>query len=198
MEMNKINEILRKYSHGEADLEETNAALEEAGASFHLDPDRNRITEEEMDSTITGEKPEQASGFGLLDTGTGTLDKVKVKDGVLEFAVNQVREDGSTNMTAFVLIGGKRYEVKGDRLAEVTPYKPPEVQKIPKTPDMRRRPDLAGQVVTQHTRSGDFDVHYDELGYAGRATRAGWKPAEDPSAKPGHEPESGKCEGSAE
>lgn len=183
MEMSKINEILLKYSHGEADLEETNEALKEAGASFHLDPDRNRITEEEMDITIVGDAPEQANGFGLLDTGTGTLDKVKVKEGVLEFAVNQVKPDGSTNMAAFVLIGGRRYEVKGDRLAEVTPYEPPKREKPPRTPDMRRRTDLAGQVVTQHTLSGDFDVTYDELGYAVKATRAGWKPKEDEGGK---------------
>ena len=37
---------------------------------------------------------------------------------------------------------------------------------LPKTPDMRRRPDLAGQVVRQHTRAGDFDVTYTDAGYA--------------------------------
>ena len=42
---------------------------------------------------------------------------------------------------------------------------------LPKTPDMRRRPDLAGLVVRQHTTSGDFDVHYDEDGYAAKSVR---------------------------
>ena len=37
---------------------------------------------------------------------------------------------------------------------------------LPKTADMRRRPDLAGQVVRQHTRAGDFDVTYTDAGYA--------------------------------
>ena len=34
-----INEIIKKYSDGKATLEETNKALKEAGANFHLDPD---------------------------------------------------------------------------------------------------------------------------------------------------------------
>lgn len=46
-----------------------------------------------------------------------------------------------------------------------------EGKPLPKTPDMRRRPDLAGQVVRQHTRTGDFDVTYDADGYAVKARR---------------------------
>ena len=41
-----------------------------------------------------------------------------------------------------------------------------EAKPLPKMPDMRRRPDLAGQVVRQHTRAGDFDVTYTDAGYA--------------------------------
>ena len=41
-----------------------------------------------------------------------------------------------------------------------------EAKPLTKTPDMRRRPDLAGQVVRQHTRTGDFDVTYTDAGYA--------------------------------
>ena len=46
-----------------------------------------------------------------------------------------------------------------------------EAKPLTKTPDMRRRPDLAGQVVRQHTRTGDFDVTYDADGYAVKARR---------------------------
>lgn len=103
----EINDIIHKYTAGEASLEETNAALKEAGASFHLDPEKHVI------------RPEEAGRFGLLDTGTGSLDKVQVIGGRLAGgAVNQVLEDGSTNMLAYVLIGGKRYEVKGDALVD--------------------------------------------------------------------------------
>ena len=46
-----------------------------------------------------------------------------------------------------------------------------EAKPLPKTPDMRRRKDLAGQVVRQMTRSGPFDVTYDADGYAVKAHR---------------------------
>lgn len=41
----------------------------------------------------------------------------------------------------------------------------------PKTPDMRRRTDLKGQVVIQRVVSGHFAVFYDEDGYAVKARR---------------------------
>lgn len=46
-----------------------------------------------------------------------------------------------------------------------------EAKPLPKTPDMRRRKELAGQVVRQMTRSGPFDVTYDADGYAVKARR---------------------------
>jgi len=173
MEINQINDILDEYTAGGTSVEEANEALKEAGASFHLDPQRNELTEEELNATAAGETPEEADGFGLLDTGTGTLDKVRVTDGRLEYAVNQVQADGSTNMHAVVLIGGKRYEVRGDKLAEAAPQEPVKREKLPKTPDLRRRSDLAGREAVQCTLSGEFRVSYDADGYAVRAVRAG-------------------------
>ncbi len=170
--MADINEILREYTSGEADLEDTNAALTEAGASFRLDPEKNRLTEAELDATVTGDVPEDATGWGLLDTGTGTMDKVQVTDGALGYAVNQVNADGSTNMAAYVLIGGERYEVFGDRLGEVRPREPVKRRKVPNKPDLRRRSDLARQEVMQHTRAGDYLVSYDADGYAVKAVKA--------------------------
>ncbi len=170
--MNLINDILGKYTSGAADLEETNAALREAGASLWLDPEQNTLTEEDLAVTITGETPEEVNGWGLLDCGVGMPDKVKVVGGKLEYAVNQVMEDGSTNMAAYVSIGGKRYEVKGDKLAEITPREPVIREKLPKTPDLRRRSDLAEKEVVQHTLHGDFLVSYDEFGYAVKAVKA--------------------------
>ena len=46
-----------------------------------------------------------------------------------------------------------------------------EANPLPKTPDMHRRKDLAGQVVRQKTKSGPFDVTYDADGYAVKASR---------------------------
>lgn len=117
--MKSTHEIIRDYTAGEKDVEETNAALKERGAGFHLDPARNEITEEEQRVTVVGYYPEQANGYGLLDTGTGSLDKVQVRGGKLNYAVNEVLPGGKVNMDAFVFICGRTYRVLGDALAEL-------------------------------------------------------------------------------
>lgn len=92
-------EIILAYTAGEKTLEETNAALSANGAGYHLNPEKNVIHPDEVDR------------FGLLDTGTGSLDKVEIKDGkVLGFE--------SGNMVADVLFNGKTYRVQGDTLVE--------------------------------------------------------------------------------
>ena len=95
----KATEILRKYTRGEATLTETNAALKECRAGFHLDPQRNYIS------------PAEKEIFGLLDTGTGSLDKVRVNGGHL---VNCDCGD----MAAFCHFNGKTYRVHGAALGE--------------------------------------------------------------------------------
>ena len=167
--MNDINEILRGYTAGEADLETTNAALRKAGAGFHLEPGRNELTEEDRRQTTVGYYPEQASGYGLLDTGTGSMEKVHVVNGRLDHAVNQVQPDGGTNMAAYVIICGRTYEVFGDALGEVREAEP--APKAQKEVDLRRRTDLANQQVEQTCRQGRFLVTYDADGYAVKARR---------------------------
>ena len=66
-----MNEIINDYITGEKTLEEANDALVSIGAGVKLDPERNTI------------KPGEEADFGLLDTGTGTLDKVKIFGGRL-------------------------------------------------------------------------------------------------------------------
>lgn len=171
--MKTINEILKKYTTGEADLEETNAALAGAGAGYHLEPGRNEITEENRQETFVGYYPRQANGWGLLDTGTGTLDKVSVTCGQLDAPVNAVREDGSTNMPAYLNICGRVYEVLGDRLAEVRERPRQTAPVLPEKADLRRRRDLAGQMADQRTRSGTYRVTYDLQGYAIRSVKQG-------------------------
>ena len=46
-----------------------------------------------------------------------------------------------------------------------------EAEVLPKTPDMRRRKELAGREVRQKTKTGVYDVTYDEDGYAVTAKR---------------------------
>lgn len=109
---NDITDILFKYTTGEATLEETNEALKEAEAGFRLEPGKNEITPEEAAQTVTGETPEEVTGYGLLDTGTGSMEKVKIVNGKLGDAINQVNPDGTTNMLAFVIIGHKTYSLR--------------------------------------------------------------------------------------
>ena len=96
----KSTDILRKYTDGQISLQEANAALKECRAGFHLDPQRNYIHPGEKDL------------YGLLDTGTGTLDKVRVRDGKLSNADCGARPATCT-------YNGKRYRVHGDELGEV-------------------------------------------------------------------------------
>ena len=154
--MSKVNEIIAKYTDGKATLEEANGALKEVNAGFHLDPLRNTFTGEELLKT-KADTAETANGFGLLDSGTGTLDKVEVRNGEL------VNCDMGESY-ALVIIAGHTYQVKGNVLVQPEPAQ--ETESIPARPDMRRRKDLAGQVVRQHTRTGDFDVTYTDAGYA--------------------------------
>ena len=154
--MSKVNEIIAKYTDGKATLEETNGALKEVNAGFHLDPLRNTFTGEELLKT-KADTAETANGFGLLDSGTGTLDKVEVRNGEL------VNCDMGESY-ALVIIAGKTFHVNGKKLVETEPSQ--DTATIPARPDMRRRKDLAGQVVRQTTKAGVYDVTYNEDGYA--------------------------------
>lgn len=109
--MSKVREIIGSYTAGDTTLENTNRALENAGAGFHLAPGRSELTEEEKRVTTVGYYPEQANGFGLLDTGTGSLDKAQVRNGVL------VNCDCG-EMHALFSIAGKTYRVRGRTLTE--------------------------------------------------------------------------------
>ena len=162
--MSNLNEIMEKYTAGEITAEEANAQLAAAEVGFRLEPGKNALTEEEMRATTIGHFPDQANGYGLLDSGTGTLDKVRVKDGRL------VNCDMGESY-ALLIIAGRTYRVKGTVLVEPEPEPEQEAPAIPARPNMHRRKDLAGQVVRQKTKGGLYDVTYNEDGYAVKASR---------------------------
>ena len=93
---NELNGIINDYLTGEKTLEEANTALADIGAGVKLDPEKNTI------------RPGEQYAYGLLDTGTGTLDKVRVKGGRLVHSVG--------SMHARVFWQGQWYEVQGDAL----------------------------------------------------------------------------------
>ena len=108
---NEIDEILHKYTTGEITVYEVNHKLEEMGAILYLDPQKNVLSQSEIDETVVGDAPENATGMGLLDTGTGSLDKVFVQDGKLA-------DIDCGSMSALCIIGGKTYHVQGDTLMD--------------------------------------------------------------------------------
>lgn len=93
------------------------------------------------------------------------MEKYKAGEITVEEANEQLRQQGANfhleSMTDEERAAKKQRE---DELGFIPATE--EGKPLPKTADMRRRPDLAGQVVRQHTRAGDFDVTYTDAGYA--------------------------------
>ena len=102
-----IDNILKQWTDDEKTVEETNEALK--GTGIYVDPDKQKIAEGE--GAVYCEDLSKINGYGLLDTGTGTLDKVKIKNGKLV--------DSIGNMAALVLVGDVHYKVvDGDTLVK--------------------------------------------------------------------------------
>lgn len=102
--MKTLEEVLYDYTRGEKTLEEANKALKELGCGLTLDPTRNL-------SSRAGETPDEANGWGILDHGVGSLEKVHVVNG-RTVDVDMGQE------TAYVYMAGKRYRLRGDVLTE--------------------------------------------------------------------------------
>ena len=83
----------------------------ELGCGLTLDPARNLFSAKELLETRTGETPDQANGWGIMDHGVGCLEKVRVVDG-RTVDVDMGQE------TAFVYLAGRRYRLRGDVLTE--------------------------------------------------------------------------------
>ena len=81
------------------------------GSPLRLDPDRNVITQEELAETHVGETPDEANGWGILDHGVGSLEKVHVVNG-RTVDVDMGQE------AAYVYIAGKKYRLRGNVLTE--------------------------------------------------------------------------------
>ena len=98
------------------------------------------------------------------------MEKYKAGEITVEEANEQLRQQGANfhlePMTDEERAAKKQREDELGFIPATEDAKP-----LPKTPDMRRRKDLAGQVFRQMTRSGPFDVTYDADGYAVKARR---------------------------
>lgn len=97
--MVNIYEIIKAWEAGEKTLEEANAELK--GTGIYINPKKNEI--EEGTGAIVFEDVSKINGFAMLDTGTGSLDKIEIKDGKLVHSMGDV--------FALVLIGDSMFEV---------------------------------------------------------------------------------------
>ena len=108
--MSYITEIIETYKkeiEKATNDEERKAALDKAneglkGTGLYLDPEKNVIKPGE--AAIVCEDVSKMNGFALLDTGTGTKDKVEIKNGKLTCSVG--------DMFALVVIGDALFEVQ--------------------------------------------------------------------------------------
>ena len=97
--MVNMYEIIKAFEAGEKTLEQANVELK--GTGIQLDPEKNVIKPEE--AAVVCEDVSKINGFAMLDTGTGSLDKVEIKNGKLVYSVG--------DMVAFVVIGDALFEV---------------------------------------------------------------------------------------
>ena len=114
-----IDKLTEAFQTGEVARENLNTCLKELAAGYHFVKDKNVLTEEEQAVTVVGSTPDQANGWGLLDTGTGTLDKVQIVNGKTKWAVNTVLPGGKVSGEAKVYIGGRTYRVLEDTLVNL-------------------------------------------------------------------------------
>ena len=98
------------------------------------------------------------------------MEKYKAGEITVEEANEQLRQQGANfhlePMTDEERAAKKQREDEQGYIPATEEAKP-----LPKTADMRRRKDLAGQVVRQKTKSGLYDVTYNADGYAVKARR---------------------------
>ena len=111
--MANINEIIETYKKEcfEATPAERKAALDKAnealkGTGISLNPDKNAVLPSE--AAVVCEDVNKINGFALLDTGTGSLDKVEIINGKLKQSVGDI--------FALVVIADK---IEGDTIYEV-------------------------------------------------------------------------------
>ena len=109
--MKNLEDILHDYTRGDKPLDETNQELKELDCGLQLDPARNLISAQELAETRVGETPAEANGWGILDHGVGSLEKVHVVNG-------RTVDVDMGHEAAYVYIAGRKYRLRSDVLTE--------------------------------------------------------------------------------
>lgn len=83
--MSKATDIVLEHSKGTISLEEANKQLAAIGSDLCLDPHKNSISGAEMAKTHSDGTPEGTSGWGFMNHGIGTPEKMHVEKGKLDY-----------------------------------------------------------------------------------------------------------------
>lgn len=104
-------EIIKKHTAGAITLEEANELLKENGCGgLQLDPFKNVITGQEFMDTVVSDDPAKVTGWGLMNHGVGTPEKMHVQNGKLDY------DTGFYDGQAAFFIKGKIFTVNGDHI----------------------------------------------------------------------------------
>lgn len=98
-----IYEIVKDWEDGKITEEEANLKL--IGTGVIIDSNKQKI--EEGASAVYCEDTSKINGYAMLDTGTGTLDKVEIKNGEL------VNGDVGDTYALIVFGDGSYHKVSG-------------------------------------------------------------------------------------
>lgn len=112
--MGKATEIILSYSKGEITVEEANKRLAECTVGLRLDPMKNAITGAEMAQTHSDGTPAGTSGYGFMDHGIGTPEKMRVTAGKLDYDTGF--GIGEHDPSATLYIAGYVFDVVGDHI----------------------------------------------------------------------------------
>jgi hypothetical protein len=101
----EIAKVFEEIDNGTITLDEANKRLEAAGAPYRLNPWKNHIGRNQK-------------GVGLLDTGTGTMDKVKVIEDENGIRLAEAVFDAEAFKGGPLPVANVQYEEKWYKVAE--------------------------------------------------------------------------------
>ena len=112
--MGKATEIILSYSKGEITVEEANKRLAECTVGLRLDPMKNAITGAEMAQTHSDGTPAGTSGYGFMEDGIVSPEKMHVTAGKLDYDTGFDVKGNAPKATLY--IAGYTFAVVGDHI----------------------------------------------------------------------------------
>lgn len=105
-----FNEIIKNYTENTITLDEANRRLEEIGSTVRFDPFKNVISGKEFADTKVSDDPAEVTGWGMMNHGVGTPEKMHVQNGKFDY------DTGFHGDMAVLYIKGKMFRVEGDHI----------------------------------------------------------------------------------